>query len=320
MIRKLKSIDIITSALNEEDCIFELYSRIEKSLESVNQLNWRLIICDNGSSDSTWSKIESLGVKDPRVLGVRMSRTFDLDSALTCGLDMSTAEAAVLMVSDLQDPPELIPDLIAQYELGFEQVLVRVSKRSSVPPLRRFLSRMYYKLAYSLTSGLIPQNISDFRLISNKVVQESRKLREKNRFLRGLIAWVGFESTVIEIERPPRFSGESKFSSISLTKAIFWALFSVFAHSSTPLVWISILGFCFSIFSVLGIIIFTTIWIAYGVPFAGYGSIMGFMSLGFSVVMVSLGIIAQYIALIYNEVKDRPLYIVSEYTESNSVK
>ena len=163
-----------------------------------------------------------------------------------------------------------------------------------------------------MTGGMLPESVSDFRLVSRKTYSAIRQLRESHRFLRGLGSWVGFKTTYIEIDRPPRFAGESKWIGMSLASVIAQASRSIFAYSATPLMFVSFLGVIASLFSFIGLVASSIIWIVSGVPFAGYGSIVGLISLGFSLTMLAIGILAQYLGLIYEEVKQRPLYIVSE--------
>lgn len=310
----LISIDIITSAYNEEECLPELFRRIATVMANENKYQYRIIVIDNGSSDQTWQIIKTSSVKDERISGIRMSRNFLLDSAFTCGLDQANAELAIVMCSDLQDPPEAIPLLLRKYEEGYDQVLAKIVSRKSVPFVRRFLSKIFYKTANFMTDNMLPESVSDFRLVNNKTYRAIRSLRENHRFLRGLGAWVGFKTAQIEIDRPNRFAGESKWLSISLFEAITIASRSILAYSAKPLILISAFGFILSGVSILLIATFSTIWIFGSVPFAGFGTIVGLISLGFSITMLSIGIIAQYLGLIYEEVKQRPLYIISETT------
>jgi glycosyltransferase involved in cell wall biosynthesis len=309
------SLDIITSALNEEDCLSELYDRIVAVMTEHSAYEWRFIICDNGSIDRTWEIIRQLAKKDSRVTGVRMSRTFTLDSAFTLGLDMAVADAAIIMASDLQDPPEVIHDFLKKYEDGYEQVVAKIIKRDSVPFIRRHMSNLFYVIANKATNNMIPRGVSDFRLLNRRAYQAAQSMKESNRFLRGLIAWTGFETAVIEIERPERFAGDSKFVDIKIRKVLNWAIAAILSHTSAPLVWLSIFGFIMSAISFLATIVMSGFWIFQGVPFAGYGSIVGLISLGFSLLLLAIGIIAQYLALIYEEVKGRPIYIVAERTD-----
>lgn len=314
MTTSIITLDIISSAYNEEECVEELYSRINAVMAVELDYKWRLILFDNGSSDNTWSLICKLATSDSRVLGLRMSRNFSLDAALTSGIDIAEADIAILMTSDMQDPPEAIPLLLRKYEEGFEQVLVKITKRGEVPWPRRLMSTLFYRSANWMTDGMLPELVSDFRLLSKDVYLAISKMRESHRFLRGLGAWVGFKTTFIELERPPRFAGESKWLKSSLFSVIQHATKSIFSHSSKPLVWVASLGLILSLGSLLTIFGMSIVWLFGTVPFAGFGTIVGLISLGFSLTMLCIGILAQYLALIYEEVKQRPLYIVAEKT------
>jgi dolichol-phosphate mannosyltransferase len=306
------TLDIITSAYNEEDCLPELFRRINVVMMSEAEYKYRVLVIDNGSHDKTWELITKACEADSKVVGIRMSRNFSLDSAFTCGLDYATADLAIIMTSDLQDPPEAIPLFLRKFEEGYDQVLAKIIKRDSVPLLRRMLSRIFYKLASGMTSGMLPESVSDFRLVNKRTYSAIRRLRESHRFLRGLGAWVGFKTTHIEITRPPRFAGDSKWLGMSFFKVVGVASKSILAYSAQPLAWVSVLGLSMSILSIFSLLFLAVLWIAFGVPFAGFGSLIGVIVLGFSITMFSIGILAQYLGLIYEEVKQRPLYLVTE--------
>ena len=308
----MPTLDIITSAYNEEECLPELFRRIKDVMTAESKYDFRLIVIDNGSIDKTWEIICQESEKNSKVVGIRMSRNFSLDAAFTCGLDYATADVAVIMTSDLQDPPEAIPKLLRKFEEGYDQVLAKILKRESVPVLRRLLSKIFYKIANAMTSGMLPESVSDFRLVNKRTYSAIRRLRESHRFLRGLGAWVGFRTSHIEIERPPRFAGESKWLGMSFFRVVGVASKSILAYSAQPLAWVSILGLSMSIFSIFGLFLLAIFWIVFGVPFAGFGSLIGVVVLGFSLTMFSIGILAQYLGLIYEEVKHRPLYLVTE--------
>jgi len=310
------TMDILTSAYNEEECVLELYRRLQETMSKHQNYQWRVIFCDNCSTDGTWELIQGLSAKYGNVLGVRMSRTFSLDAGFTMGLDLATADTVVIMASDLQDPPELISSFIEKYESGYEQVVARVVKRGHVPFIRRQLTRLFYLLANKATNNLIPRGVSDFRLLNRAAYTAARSMQERNRFLRGLIAWTGFKTAVIDIDRPERFAGDSKFVSIKLRVILKWSISAILSHTSAPLTILSIVGLSLSGFSFAATIILSLIWLGSGVPFAGFGTIVGIVILGFSLTMLAIGIIAQYIALIYDEVKARPHYIVAERTDN----
>lgn len=308
----MTSIDFVTSAYNEEECLPELFVRIYSVMSNEPNYTFRILIIDNGSQDATWEIIKSESDRNPKIVGIRMSRNFSLDSAFTCGIDYAEADVAIVMTSDLQDPPEAIPLLLRKYEEGYDQVLAKISKRASVPLIRRIFSKMFYKLARSMTSGMLPESVSDFRLLNRRTYSAIRQLRESHRFLRGLGAWVGFKTTHIEIERPPRFAGRSKWLGMSIFRVVGIASKSILAYSAQPLAWVSVLGLALSIISIIGLVALAAFWILFGVPFAGFGSLIGVVVLGFSLTMLCIGILAQYVGLIYEEVKRRPLYLVTE--------
>jgi len=310
----MQTVDIITSAFNEEECLPELFQRIARVMSHEHNYSWRILIFDNGSSDKTWSLIKHHSKLDGRINGFKMSRNFSLDSALTSGLDNATADVCILMTSDLQDPPEVISSLLREYEKGFEQVLVKVTKREEVPLTRRVLSRLFYRSANWMSDGMLPEMVSDFRLLSRSAYENIRQMRESHRFLRGLGAWVGFQTTQIEIERPPRFAGQSKWLGSSLISVINHGIKSIYSHSSKPLIWVAYLGAGLSGISLIFVFIMSLIWIFGTPPFAGFGTIVGLIALGFSLTIFCIGILAQYMGLIFDEVKQRPLYIISEKT------
>lgn len=310
-----KTIDVITSAFNEEECLPELFNRLNAVARVEENYDFRFIVIDNGSNDGTWSLIKEKSVSDSRYVGIKMSRNFVLDAAFTCGLDKATSDVAIIMTSDLQDPPEAIPLLLRQFESGYDQVLARITSRGTVPLIRRKLSSSFYKIANFMTGGLLPESVSDFRLVSRSCYEAIRSLRESHRFIRGIGSWVGFNTTNINIDRPPRFAGKSKWLGTSLVKVIVQGFQSIFAYSSLPLAWVSIFGVVLSFLSVVSLSGLTVFWILSGVPFAGFGSLIAAIILCFSITILVLGVIAQYIGLIYEEVKQRPLYLIEELTQ-----
>jgi len=314
----LKTIDIITSALNEEDCLPEFISRIQQVMLKENNYEYRILIMDNGSSDSTWSIITKASKNDKRVIGYKMSRTFPLDAAFSNGIDKATSDLIVVMCSDLQDPPEVIPELLRKYEEGFDQVTVKITRRDEVSIFRKTLTKIFYRIAKYMTNGLIPESVSDFRLMNRQAYEAIRQMPESNRFFRGLASWIGFTTTTLEIPRPNRFAGDSKFAQFSLLSAIGFGSKGILAYSKKPLTMVSMFGIIMSLLAITVSLVLSILWIYHGVPFAGFGSILGVMFLGFSFMLLCIGILAVYIGLIYDEVKKRPLYIISEITNDEN--
>ena len=206
--------------------------------------------------------------------------------------------------------------LVTIVTIDFDQILVKIMSRDSVPFARRLMSKLFYRIAARLTEGMLPESVSDFRLVNKKTYEAIRRLRENHRFLRGLGSWVGFKTTQIELERPPRFAGESKWLGTSLIGVIAHASRSILAYSATPLLWVSALGILLSGFSFVALVGLVIFWLISGVPFAGFGSIVSLIFLGFSLTMLCIGVLAQYLGLVYEEVKQRPLYILTETTNS----
>lgn len=309
-----KSITILIPAFNEEDCLEELYTKLILVFENEPKYNFDCILVDNGSTDSTWSICKSIAVQDPRFITIQLSKNFGMDGALTAGLDQLDSDACVLMAADLQDPPEVIHDFIRKWEEGFENIYGIVKERGGTGFIRKFNSKVFYLLASYFSNNLIPKDVSDFRLIDRKAYEALRQLKERNRFLRGLTAWIGFKSTGVDIYRPERFGGKSKaFTGIVLDLA----MKGIFSNSRKPLRMISLIGIFSSILSLFLIAGLALYWVVYGVPFAGFGSLVAVLLLVFSALSLMLGILSEYIGLIYEEIKRRPNYIISDIFKGN---
>ena len=305
-----KLISLIIPAYNEEDCVEELARRLAKVFESESQYDFEAIIVENGSIDSTWEKLKSIAQVDPRFKILKLSRNFRMDGGLTAGLDYVNGDACVLMTADLQDPPELISTFLRKWEEGYENIFGIVTKREGTGPIRTMNSKMFYWFAGKLTDGRIPRNASDFRLVDRKVYVAVRGMSERNRFVRGLFAWAGFNSIGIPMERPQRFGGVSNAHTF---KVLDLAFKGIFAHSYKPLRLITVFGFLLSAISFLSIVPLFFLWVFVGVPFAGFGTLVGLFLLVFGIVSLMLGILSEYVGLIYEEVKARPNYLVSEF-------
>ena len=247
--------------------------------------------------------------QDPRFKILRLARNFRMDGGLTAGLDYVTGDACVLMTADLQDPPEMIHEFLRKWEEGYENIYGVVTERQGTGPIRTFNSKAFYWLAGKLTDGTIPRNASDFRLLDRNAYEAVRSMNERNRFVRGLVAWVGFNSIGLPMQRPPRFAGTSNAHSF---KVIELAFKGIFAHSYIPLRLITLVGVSLSALSFLGLIMSGILWLTRGVPFGGFGTIVALVLLLFGVLSFMLGIVSEYVGLIYEEVKARPNFIVSQ--------
>lgn len=305
----MKSISVIIPAYNEEDCVEELASRLKAIFNSEVNYSWLAIIIENGSIDSTWVKLSKIADDDKRFRIIRLSRNFRMDGGLTAGLDYINSDACILMTADLQDPPELIPTFVRKWEEGYENIYGVVSQRQGTGFVRRFNSQLFYKIASKLSDGSIPRNASDFRLVDKKVYEAVRQMTERNRFVRGLFAWVGFKSIGVPMVRPPRYAGVSNAHTFAVLEL---ALKGIMANSYKPLRFISLFGIGLSLFSFLVLFPMVIAWLFVGVPFAGFGTIVTLILFGIGIQALMLGVVSEYIGLVYEEAKSRPNFIVSE--------
>ncbi len=302
-----KLISVVIPAYNEEANIDELSLRLAAVFDAEPAYDFEAIIVENGSLDQTFERSLAARERDPRFKVLQLSRNFRMDGGLTAGLASASGDAAVLMAADLQDPPELIHQFLRKWEEGYEVVYQIVTDRQGTGPIRRMNSQLFYWLAGRLTDGRIPRNVSDFRLVDRRVYEAVNVMEERNRFVRGLFAWVGFSSVGIEHERAPRTGGVSGAHTFGVIDLAFKG---IFAHSYKPLRLISLFGLLLSGLSFLAIIVFAIRFLVDGVPFAGFGTIVCLFLLMFGFLFTMLGIVSEYVGLIYEEVKQRPNFVV----------
>jgi dolichol-phosphate mannosyltransferase len=232
-----------------------------------------------------------------------------MDGGVTAGLELATGDACVIMTADLQDPPELIVEFAKKWEEGFENIYMIVEKRETSGFLRRINSRLFYFIADRLTGGLIPKGVSDYRLVDRKVYEAVRSMHERNRFVRGLFAWVGFKSFGISHPRPARFGGESK---ARMSTVLRLAKHGILSFSDVPLRFITWFGIGCSGIALTAIVVFTLLKLTIGTPFAGFATIVTIVLFFFGLLSFMIGILAEYVAMIHAEVKSRPNFIIAE--------
>ncbi len=302
-----KLISVVTSAYNEEGNVEELARQLQQVFDEKQQYDFEVIMVENGSTDDTFLKMLKIHNRDPRFKIVQLSRNFRMDGGITAGLQYASGDAAVIMTANLQDTPSTIPKFIEKWEQGYENIYGVVMKRPGKGIARRLFSQLFYLVINYLTDNLIPKNVSDFRLMDKKVYQAINAMRERNRFVRGMVAWTGFKSIGVNYERADRFSGESH---AHFLKVLQLAIQGIFAFSYVPIRFMTTVGFLLSMVS-LAYLCYTVVMVLLrGVPFAGYGTILSVMLFLFGFVFLMLGMLGQYIAQIYEEVKARPNYIV----------
>jgi len=304
-----KLISIVIPAYNEEDVINELSKRLKVVMETAVKYDFEVIIIENGSTDLTFQKLIEVNKNDSRFKIIRLSRNFTSDGGSSAGLKFVKGDAAVIMNADLQDPPEMIPEFIKKWEEGYEIVYGIVQKRKGVAITRSLASLLFYELINRLTGGLFPKNVGNFRLIDKKVYLAVNEFPERNKFLRGIIVWTGFSQTGIPYIRAERFAGKSK---ANFPDVLRYALDAIYAFSYFPLRVISVIGIVLSTGAFLAILIYVALFFFYGRLVPGLMTLLTLMLFLFGTLFFILGIMGEYLSRIYDEVKQRPNFIIKE--------
>jgi dolichol-phosphate mannosyltransferase len=302
-----KKITIITCAYNEEACIAELAKRLFQVADALPAYDFEILAIENGSEDGTMREMQKVRSVDPRFKIVELSRNFGLDGGFAAGLDIADGDAVVLMAADLQDPPELIPQFVSEWEQGYLNVYGLVANRHGTGLLRRANSRMFYWLIGKLSDTPMPKHARDFRLIDRKVYEQVRSIEDVHPLHRGLAAWTGFKSKGIEFDQPARFGGKTKSRFAPIVE---FALRSIFSQSLTPIRLMPVCGVLLVSGSFLALLGLSINSLVNGVPFPGYGSFVAILLLLFGVLFCFLSVIAIYVGLIFEQVRKRPHYVL----------
>jgi dolichol-phosphate mannosyltransferase len=302
-------LSIVVPCYNEEAVLGELHRRLVSVLEQVGGSDGEIVYVDDGSADQTSSMLRQLQHDEPCVRVVSLSRNFGHQIAVTAGLEHSSGDAVVIIDADLQDPPEVIPEMLARWQDGYQVVYGLRARRAGETTFKLWTAKAFYRLINRVSEVEIPLDVGDFRLIDRQVVDVLLAMPERDRFLRGMISWVGFRQVAVIYDRAARHAGETKYS---LVKMLRFAVDSVISFSFAPLrlaIWV---GFAAIIAAVAGIVyaliirIYTTTWVR------GWASIFTAVLFLGGVQLVTLGIVGEYVGRIYAEVKLRPLYVVRE--------
>jgi glycosyltransferase involved in cell wall biosynthesis len=310
----LPEFSIVVPVFNENDCIQEMYRQVSDVMNSTGE-TWELVIVDDGSRDGSTDQIRELGKLDKKVKPVIFARNFGHQIAVTAGLDYAQGKAVVIIDADLQDPPEVIIELITKWREGYQVVYAIRGEREGESWFKKVTASFFYRLIQRITDVNIPLDTGDFRLMDRKVVDVLNSMREKHRFLRGMSAWVGFKSIGITYKRSARYAGETKYP---LKKMFLLALNAITGFSYFPLQVATYIGFIAAGISIIIIPIVIIMRIIGSQAFFGQAStLLAVLFLG-GVQLICLGILGEYIGRIYDEVKGRPLYIVSEAPEKPS--
>ena len=299
---------IIAPIFNEIENLPVLYQRICDVMGKTDG-NWELILVDDGSTDGSTDLIREFAKNDERIVPVIFARNFGHQIAVTAGLDYSYGDAVVIIDSDLQDPPEVILDLIKKWEEGYEVVYAVRADREGETWFKTFTASFFYRIIYKITDIKIPMDTGDFRLMDRKVVNVMNSMREHHRFLRGMSAWVGFKQIGVQYKRAARFAGSTKYPFKKMLKL---ALTAITGFSYVPLQLATYLGFISAAISIIAIPIVVILRISGSNSFFGQATTLIAVLFFGGVQLISLGILGEYIGRIYDEVKGRPLYITSE--------
>ncbi len=312
----MKKVSFVVPVFNEEENIHEFHRRLTKVMAPL-PYDYEILFIDDGSKDHTSQLIRELAQKDPHVQGYVFARNFGHQLALTCGLDQSTGDAVISMDGDLQHPPEMVPQLLEKWEQGYEIVQTVRKATEDATWFKNITSRLYYKLINSMSEVRITPGGSDFRLMDRKAVDALNRFRERARFIRGMVNNLGFRYTTIEFVAPPRFAGHSKFS---LKKMLRFALDGITAFSRVPLRLALYVGCIAGLCSFL--LLLHVIYVKYVIQDA----VPGWTTLACAefflggVELIGIGIVGEYVGRIFDEVKQRPLYIIREHIVKTGAK
>jgi len=305
----VSTLSVVAPLYNEEGNVAELVRRVRAAADGAPGIDaYEIVLIDDGSTDRTAELLRAQAKADPRLVIVRLSRNFGHQLASTAGLDIARGDAVVLIDADLQDPPELIPAMVERWQAGFDVVYAVRRSRKGESPFKLWTARLFYRTTQYMTKVAIPVDAGDFRLMSRRVVDALKVTRERHRFIRGLVSWVGYPQTALEYDRDPRFSGSSKYP---VSKMLRFAIDGITSFSDVPLRFASYFGFAVSGISfIVGIYeIALRVFTGYNLP--GYTStIFAILFLG-GVQLIGIGILGEYIGRIYEEIKGRPLYLVA---------
>ena len=299
---------IVVPVFNEELVVEESYKRLKQVMNSTKE-PYELIFVNDGSRDKTPEIVSGLCKMDPHVKLINFSRNFGHQTAITAGMDYSSGQAVVVIDADLQDPPEVILEMIAKWKEGYDVVYGQRLKRKGETFFKKITAKMFYRLLASMTSVDIPVDTGDFRLIDRKVCDVMSSLTEKNRYVRGLVSWVGFKQTAVTYVRDERFAGETKYP---LKKMLKFAMDGITTFSYKPLKISTYIGFLVAVLSFIYLIVVICLRLFTDVTVTGWASTLAVSLIFNGVILMMLGIIGEYIGRIYDETKNRPLYIIRE--------
>lgn len=304
-------LSVIVPCYNEQETVEDFYTEFIKNEEFFRQqgIEFEILYINDGSRDNTVAEIKKLHEKDERVHLISFSRNFGKEAAMYAGLKKSRGDYAVIMDVDLQDPPAMLPEMFSYIGQGYDCVATRRVSRKGEPPVRSMFARLFYRLMKKISKTEIMDGARDYRLMTRQVVDAILSMEEYNRFTKGIFGWVGFETKWLEFENVERKKGETKWN---FWKLLVYSLDGITAFSTAPLSFAAVIGVLFCMMSALLVVIIIIRTAVFGDPVSGWPSLVCIISMISGVQLFCLGIVGQYLAKTYMEVKKRPIYLIKE--------
>jgi dolichol-phosphate mannosyltransferase len=305
-------LSLVVPVYNESEGIAEFRERTQGALETIPGLDHEIVFVDDGSSDDSYDQLTVMAEQDPRIRVIKLSRNFGHQIAITAGIDHALGDCVAIIDADLQDPPEVIASMVEKWREGYDVVYGQREYRAGETFMKLLTASLFYRLLSKITSINIPSDVGDFRLMSRRAADELRKLREKDRFVRGLVSWVGLRQTGVQYQREERFAGATKFP---FGKMMRFALTGITSFSAAPLKLSTWLGYLTSGIA-FAYLLSVFIQKMAGTTVQGWATIMVALLFLGGVQLICLGIVGEYIGRIFTEVKPRPMYVVEELLET----
>ena len=312
----MKKISVLIPCYNEEKTLPLLYPELVKLMEGLPDYEWEIMFVNDGSADNTLHILQQLRQQDKRVNYVDLSRNFGKEVAMLAGFDYVTGDCMVIIDADLQHPPTLIPELIRWWEQGYDDVYAKRRSRGKESWLRRRLSLLFYKLLQSSSRFDVLQNVGDFRLLDRKCINALKRMRESERYTKGMYSWIGFNKKEVEFDQGDRLAGDSSWN---FRRLFSFALDGITSFTNAPLRISTMMGFVVSVCAFLYMIYVFCKALIYGDPVQGYPTLVILVLFLGGIQLLSLGIIGEYIGRIYNETKNRPDYIVRQFNGEDAL-
>lgn len=310
---KKKLVTILVPAYNEQEVLHLLYDRLEKLMNENTNYDFEVLLVNDGSKDKTFEIMQELREKDKRFCYLNLSRNFGKETAMIAGLDYCKGDAVVIIDADLQDPPELIPEMIKYWEEGYDDVYAKRKSREGETWLKKFTSKMYYRVLQGFTKIEIQKDTGDFRLLDRRCVEALKSMRENQRYTKGLFSIIGYNKKEILYDRDPRAAGQTKWN---YGKLIDLSIDGITSFTTSPLRWAALIGCGVSVIGFVYMLYIIIKTIVTGIDVPGYASLMVVILFLGGIQLIFLGIIGEYLGRTFNESKHRPLYFIERYNET----